>query len=533
MEQQTSNGSKSNGEPFVIAGWRVDSASLRISNDKKTIKLEPKAMAVLDYLACRPGTVVSRRELEETVWEGTIVGYDALSNAIIKLRKALGDKARKPHIIETIAKTGYRLIAEVNFSRENSLTQSVVSGEPSPTTKPSIAVLPFDNMSGDPEQEYFSDGITEDIITELSRFHDLFVIARHSSFAFKNKSMDIADIGNQLGIQYIVEGSVRKSGARVRISAQLIEVATGKHIWADRYDRDLEDIFTVQDEVVRIITSTMEGRVGHARQGRATNKLASNMDAYDWFAQGRELFHNTTSEENVLACEMFEKVISLEPDFAPAHAFLAEAYIRDWFSYWNEPLETVYDRAWTSAKQSLLLDETDSRCQTAMSVAYLFSGDHEQALFRLNKALALNPGDTHALTYISRYEMFLGNWERSIELIEEARRYDPFGIYDWSLVTAYFVAHDYDKAIHLMRTLQNPAPTMLIGMAAVYAQAGDIQNASKLATDYIDVTKAKLASVNTPFPDVWLNFISIRWPFRHKEDREHFLDGLRKSGIPD
>lgn len=540
MEQRTSKAAKANGEPFIIAEWHVDPAALRISNEKKTVKLEPKAMAVLDYLACRPGAVVSRQELEDTVWEGTIVGYDALSNAIIKLRKALGDKARKPHIIETIAKTGYRLIAEVSFTSGKTTDKRGISGEAPPVAqplispfKPSVAVLPFNNMGGDPDQEYFSDGITEDIITELSRFHDLFVISRHSSFEFRNKSADIAEIGKKLGVQYIVEGSVRKLGQRARITVQLIEVATGNDLWADHYDRDLEEIFSVQDDVVKIITATLVGRVGHAGRDRAVRKTTSNMDAYDWLVQGRELFHNTTSEDNAKACNFFEKVVLRDPDFAAAHAFLAEAYIRDWFTYWNEPLESSYVRAWASAKQALVLDDSDSRCQTTISVAYLYSGDHEQAHFRLHKALSLNPCDTHAITYMSRYEMFLGNWERSIELINEARHYDPFGIFDWSFVYAYFVGRKYDEAIHLMRTLQNPAPIMAIYMAAVYAQAGDIENASNIAAINIEVAKAKLVSIGMPLPNSWLNFVSQRMPFKHKRDEEHFLEGLRKAGVPE
>ena len=397
---------------------------------------------------------------------------------------------------------------------------------------PSIAVLPFENMSGDSEQEYFSDGISEDIITELSRFSDLHVIARHSSFVFKNQSIDIVDIGQKLGVQYVVEGSVRKSASRARITAQLIDVATGNHIWADRYDRELEDIFSVQDDVVRIITSTLVGRVGQSRRIRAVSKRTSNMDAYDWFVQGRKLFHNTTSEDNVRACEMFEKVISLDPVFGAAHALYAEAYIRDWYSYWNEPPESSYERAWENAKQALALNDTDSRCQTTMAIAYLFSGDHEQAHYRLTSALSLNPCDTHAITYMSRYEMFMGNAERSIELIDEARHFDPFGIYDWSLVTAYFVARNYDEAIHFMRAIQNPPPTMSICMAAIYAQAGELQKASELATKYLEIAKAKLDSVGTPLPDSWLNFVSQRWPFKHEKDREHFLEGLRIAGVP-
>ena len=401
------------------------------------------------------------------------------------------------------------------------------------TGKPSIAVLPFVNMSGDPEQEYFSDGITEDIITELSRFHDLFVIARNSSFAFKNQSVDIADISQKLGVQYVVEGSVRKSGNRVRITAQLIDASTGSHLWADRYDRELEDIFAVQDEVVKIITATLVGRVGHTHRDRAQQKPTSNLDAYDWFVQGREVFYNGTPDDNKLACGMFEKAISLDPNYAAAYALLAETYIRDWVTFWNEPLEKSYDQAWVNAKKSVTLDDTDSRTHTALGVVYLFSGDRDQAYFHLDRALALNPSDTRALLYLSRYDLLSGNPERAVERVTEARRNNPYGKNDWSLVPAYYAARRYGEAMHVMRAIPNPAPIMLPWMAAVYVQAGDTENAHNAAAKFIAIAKAKLVAVGTPVPRSWLDFITQRFPFKHPHDMEHLLDGLRKAGVPE
>ncbi len=502
-------------------------------------------VVIADGTITGPGIVLAQR-LEQLAEPGGVVVQGSVSDTVPNRLpfsfESLGEQKLKGfdqlvRAFKVKIKPG-ELIPEPETEDDGQNSDSLANESPdrpviTDTGKPSIAVLPFENMSGDSEQEYFSDGISEDIITELSRFSDLHVIARHSSFLFKNQSIDILEIGEKLGVQYVIEGSVRKSARRVRITAQLIDVATGNQIWADRYDRELEDIFSVQDDVVRIITTTLVGRVGQARRNRAVTKGTSNMNAYDWFVQGRELFHKTTSEENVRACEMFEKVVSLDPGFGAAHAFLAESYIRDWSMYWNEPPESSYDRAWASAKQSLALDDTDSRCQTTVALAYLYSGDHEQAHYRLTKALSLNPCDTHAITYMSRYEMFMGNAERSIELIDEARHFDPFGTYDWSLVTAYFVAHNYDEAIHFMRAIQNPPPIMSICMAAIYAQAGEIQIATELATKYVEKANTKLGSVGTPSPDSWLNFVSQRWPFKHEKDREHFLDGLRKAGVPD
>jgi adenylate cyclase len=399
--------------------------------------------------------------------------------------------------------------------------------------KPSIAVLAFENMSGDVEQEYFSDGISEDIITELSRFHDLFVIARHSSFVFKNQAIDISDIGQKLGVQYVVEGSVRKSATRVRITAQLIEVATGSHIWADRYDRELEDIFSVQDEVVRTITATLVGRVGLAHRDRAQNKLPSSMDAYDWFVRGRELYITSTPDDNIKACAMFEQAISLDSNFAAAYALLAQTHLRDWATYWQDLPETSYRRAWENARKSVELDDTDSLTQTALGYTFLFSGEHDQAFFHLEKAIALNPGDTEALVYMSRCEVLSGNPERAIERINEANRYNPFGKYNWSLVHAYYAMRRYDDARLMMRAIQNPAAIMITGMAAVYAQAGDIKEAQALVAKYIAIAEDKLSAAGAPLPQSWLGFVAERWPFKHPEDREHFLDGLRKAGVPE
>ena len=387
-------------------------------------------------------------------------------------------------------------------------------------------------MSGDATQEYFSDGISEDIITELSRFHDLFVIARHSSFVFKNQSLDITEIGQKLGVQYIVEGSVRKSTSRARITAQLIEVATGNHLWADRFDRDIEDIFSVQDEVARIITATLVGKVGQAHRDRALHKLTPNMDAYDWFVQGRELYINTNSDDNIRAGEMFEKVVSLDPGFAPAYALLAHTHLRDWATFWNELPDTSYEQAWTNARISMELDDSDSLPQSALGYVYLFNGDHDQAFFHLNKALALNPGDTEALIFMSRCEMFSGYPERALERINEARQYNPFGKYHWSLVSIYYLMYNYDEAKLMMRAIQNPAPLMLILMSVVYAQAGDVGKARELALRYISAVEEKLVSVGTPIPQSWQDFVTIRWPFKRHEDQEHFLDGLHKAGVP-
>ena len=399
--------------------------------------------------------------------------------------------------------------------------------------KPSIAVLPFKNMSGDAEQEYFSDGISEDIITELSRFHDFFVIARHSSFSFKNQALDIADIGQQLGVQYLVEGSIRKSAGRVRITAQLIEIATGSHIWADRYDRELEDIFAVQDEVVRTITATLVGKVGLAHRDRAQSKLPSSMDAYDWFVQGRELYSTTTLDDNSKAIVMFEKAVALDSGFAAAYALLAQTHLRDWITFWEEIPEQSYQRVWANARKSMELDDTDSVTQASIGYAYLFKGDHDQANVHLTRALELNPGDTDALIFMARLEMLSGRSELAIERIAEANRYNPFGKYNWSLGTAYYAMRRYDEAKLKLQAIHSPAAIMLIWLAAVSAQAGEIEKARDLAAKFVANAEEKLNLLDAPLPTSWLGFVAERWPFKLQEDMDHLLEGLLKAGVPE
>ena len=537
----------SDAVPAAIAFQALNEESNSVLNDdiqpQLRIGISLGEVIIADNTLTGAGVVLAQR-LEQLADSGGVVVQGAVSETVPTRMpfdfESLGEQKLKGFELPVRAftvslKIGESIpMPELNADKldETALVnESSVQSVTIDIGKPSIAVLPFDNMSGDEEQEYFSDGLTEDIITELSRFHDLFVIARHSSFAFKNQALDITDIGKNLGVQYLVEGSIRKSSRRVRITAQLIEVATGNHVWADRYDRELEDIFAVQDDVVRTITATLVGRVGLTHRGRAQNKLPNNMDAYDWFVQGRALYNTTTPDDNIRACSMFEKAITLDPNFATAYALLAQTYLRDWVTFWEYLPETSYQRAWEYARISVELDDTDSVTHSSLGFVNLFNGNHDQAFYHLNRALELNPGDIDALIFISRCEMLSGNPERAIERINEANRYNPFGKYNWSLVPAYYAMQRYDEAKSVMSAIQNPAPLMIIWMAAVYAQAGDIEKASELAARFVAFVESKLGALGVETPPSWLGFVGERWPFKHSRDSEHFLQGLRKAGI--
>jgi TolB-like protein/DNA-binding winged helix-turn-helix (wHTH) protein len=354
---------------LFIGGWQVDVESNRIARDGVEEKLEPRSMELLAYLARRPGQVVSRAEIEDQVWHGRVVSYEALSGTIAKIRKAFGDTGKEHRIIETIPKSGYRLIAPILHSNPLPAVSSEVvnstflSAKKMKTTigatalvamviaitwwqpwiereqplsidrmafqlpdKPSIAILPFTNMSDDPEQGYFADGMTEDLITDLSKISGLFVIARNSTFAYKNKSVKIHQVAEELGVRYVMEGSVQRVDNQVRINVQLIDAASGGHIWAERYDGYLDDVFSMRDEITRKITTALSVTLVDQQLERRDRVETNHPEAYDALLRGWAHYQLFTPDDLVKAIPYLENAIELDPSFARAHAVLAAVY---------------------------------------------------------------------------------------------------------------------------------------------------------------------------------------------------------------
>ncbi|HRP29129.1 MAG TPA: adenylate/guanylate cyclase domain-containing protein, partial [Burkholderiaceae bacterium] len=270
---------------------------------------------------------------------------------------------------------------------------ATAGGADSRTLKPAIAVLPFDNMSGEAEQEFFTDGITEDIITELSRFRELFVISRNSSFKYKGQKVDVAKFARELGVQYVVEGSVRKAGKRVRITVQLIDAETDRHVWAERYDRDLEDIFAIQDEVTTAIVATLPGRVEADARDRAARKPTANMAAYECVLTGKLLHHRSNRADNLRAQEMLERAIALDPNYAHAHAWRACVLGQRWGYNWCDDRSVLQPMVIEELEIALALDPNDSDVHRIFAAVNLIYGNFEQCLFHQQRALALNPND--------------------------------------------------------------------------------------------------------------------------------------------
>jgi TolB-like protein/Tfp pilus assembly protein PilF len=434
----------------------------------------------------------------------------------------LGDQSLK-NIAEPVR--AYRVLLAASGSPKS-------PAHPASPTKPSIAVLPFANISGDPDQQYFSDGITEDIITELSRFRELIVVSRTSSFAFKGQASPIAEIAKKLSVQYVVEGSIRKSGTRVRITAQLIDATRDQHIWAEHYDRDLKDIFEVQDDVVHRVTSTLVGRLEHERQERAKRQSRSELKAYDIYLRAREHFFSWSSDDNRKAAQLLETAVEIEPNYAAALALLSEVYQRDWLNGWSlDPQQDLLNSHRMAAK-AVELDDGDSRTHTSMGLVYLFRNEPDRAKHHFETALRLNPNDTRVLVYCSRHAVFDGKPEQGVKMIEQALQLNPFGKYSWYLGLAKFAARHYEEAVELLRNVRDPSPAVVALLAASFALLDRIDEAQASCRRFFELAKETPAMQAFKEPADWRNYFAVRWPFRDKSDLRHLLKALRKAGVP-
>ena len=390
--------------------------------------------------------------------------------------------------------------------------------------KPSIAVLPFENLSDDPEQDYFSDGLTEDLITDLSKISGLFVIARNSSFAYKGKAVNIAVVGRELGVQYILEGSVRKAGDTVRITAQLVDTTTGGHLWAHRYDRELKDIFTLQDDVTQKIVAALAVKVTEDEQKRLLRRYTDNMEAYDYYMRGLEYFSKLTKETNILARQMLQRAIDLDPQFAAAYALLGLAHSQDWTQGWSQgpqPLEHAFELA----QKAIALDETLPLGYAILGEVYLHKKKHEKAIAAQPKAIALSPNDADGIGGLGGILTWAGRPEETIGLAKKAMRLNPMypTEYLWNLGHAYYMMGRIEEAVETLNRARDRSPEyipVIAYLAASYAELGRMEEARTQAAQFIRL------SPRIPL-DAWRH----RLPYKDKKATDRFISSCRKAGI--
>jgi adenylate cyclase len=391
--------------------------------------------------------------------------------------------------------------------------------------KPSIAVLPFTNMSGDSEHEYFSDGITEDIITELSRYRELFVIAGNSTFRFKGKDVGIEEIAHQLGVQYIVEGSVRRSGKRVRITVQLVDALSGSEVWADRYDRDLDDIFVVQDEVVAAIVGALPSRVRLAELERA-DRRPMDLRAYDLAQRAWQLLYQWTKVGIETATELAERALEIDPKNGSAHAVLVGVQLLNWRRCWRgSPAETL-ESALTHGRSAVEVDETEYTGHWYLSEVYLFRlKDLEQAKVHAERAVKLCPNASGPLAWMGLINGCSGEHQTGIEFCNKALRLDPFApdYLQYLAGCVHFNARNYEEAIkHLHATQWLSKPELL---SATYAHIGRINEAQNILASHTD----SIAVEMTQMPEDWFTYFAERCPYVGEKDIAHYLSGLEAA----
>lgn len=389
--------------------------------------------------------------------------------------------------------------------------------------KPSIAVLPFANMSGDPEQEFFADGLTEDIITELSRFHDLLVISRNSTFVYKGKAVKVQDIGREFGVDYVIEGSVRKAGGRVRVTVQLIDAETDRHIWAERYDRELQDIFAIQDEMTRAIVATLPGRVEAATHDRTKRKPTDNMPAYECVLAAKLLHHRSTRDDNAQAQTLLNRALAMDPNYAHAHAWKACVLGQCWIYGWCADREATFEQVASELEIALALDDNDADVHRILAALNLTRHDYEKATYHQERALALNPN--YDLVVVQQGELltWLGLPEEGIDWIRKAMRLNPYHPERfWShLGRAYYCAEKYAEAAEAFSRITRPDYTHHAFLAATFAQ---MKNAIAAGAHAAEVLKRE------PGFSVAAHLATLH--YKRELDRQRHEAGLIAAGLP-
>ncbi len=398
---------------------------------------------------------------------------------------------------------------------------------PARAEQPSIVVLPFANMSTDAEQEYFADGITEDIITDLSKIAGLLVIARNSAFVYKGRAVRVDEVCRDLGVKTALEGSVRRAGNRVRITAQLIDGTSGGHLWADRYDRQLDDIFAVQDDVTRSIVAALKVRLSAGEEERLAGQHTRSLEAYDLRLKGQELANRFTKEDNAEALRVFERVLALDPSYAEAKAAMATCHVRDWTLGWSDSPEESLRRAHDVARQALALDADQAEAHGALGFTLLWMRQFEPALVETAKGIAFGPNDSNARMFYSLVLSFSGRPDEALPEAELALRLDPKwpSAALWALGHAHYVRGRYDEARPLFERSIAANPNFFpphMFLAALYAEAGMTEQAN-----------AEVAAATALNPRAArLSWGRERLPYRDQAVLEHFVAQLERSGIP-
>lgn len=521
---------------YVFANHALDTDRRELRRGSEPVALEPQVFDLLVYLVENRDRVVSKDDLIASVWAGRIVSDSTLTTRINAVRRAVGDSGGEQKLIRTFARKGLRFVAAVQTPPEGEGAHP--PGRPDEQARarsrlalplpgrPAIAVLPFTNMTGDPGQEYFSDGISEDIITALSKLRWFFVIARNSSFIYKGKSVHMKQIAEELGVGYAVEGSVRRSGDSMRITAQLNDVTTGSHLWAERYDRQLADMFAVQDEITEAIVAAIEPQLYAAESFHASRKLPDSLDAWDLLMRALSHFWRLTRQDNVVAQALLEKAVAIDPDYGRALGVLATSHAFGGHMGW-EDIATITPIAERAARAAIVADSEDPWAHLALGSVHLYARRFDESLAAFETALRLNPSFSLAQGYYGLVLCYCGRWQEGALAAERALRLSPrdplSAIYYGIGGYGQFVGRNYEEAMRIAR-LGIQRADFFVGAHRVLTAAAGMAGQS-------DTAEAALRELRRVQPNISLAWIAGQIPTKHDAEREHYLEGFRRAGL--
>jgi TolB-like protein/Flp pilus assembly protein TadD len=517
---------------YRFGEYSLDAERQELRHGAKLIPVEPQVIDLLKYLICNRERVVTKDDLIAHVWGGRIVSDSTLTSRITAARQAIGDSGKDQRLIRTVVRKGLRFVGEVEEhlpstgasatggSRVQRNAAAPASGLPD---RPSIAVLPFTNLSGDPAQEYFSDGITEDIISALSRLRWFFVIARNSTFAYKGQAIDVKQIGRELGVNYVLEGSVRKSGQRIRVPCQLIDAISGSHIWVERFDRELIEIFALQDEITASIAAAIEPRIVIAEATRVDRRLMVDLNAWDLVARAVWHFWKLNAPDSEVAVDHLRKAADHHPQYPAAHSMLAFVLLFSAHMGWIAGDQRL---AVEHARLAADLDDNDPWAYMALGYVSFVNRETEQAVYHFQTATELNPSFAAAYGYIGLALQHDGQSDEGIGYLDKAIRMSPRdplnSLFLGGIAGAHYFAGRYQDAIKWARQAVQARHSVWAGhrmLCASLAQAGEIEEA-----------KLVLSQLRRMHPNLSISWIrqSIPWT---TGPMEKVLDGLRKAGL--